>query len=401
MRIAVPTPFDASVLPAYDLGVWWHVHGFRLAMLLPASLGAAFVARALALRIVTRRAGESARRRLARDVVLLAVAGAGTSAIAASAYAVMTVGHLRVGVFMLPAGLAFWTSAVAAPSIALVAAAARGEAMRAAVALAPLALAGWMLFGEPNRLEIVRATIPVASLPPGTRIRLAHLSDLQCIHVGAREAEAAAAVDAFDPHFVGFTGDLVADRLHPALVAHVRRWLSSLRTRTAVFTVNGDCDGDFASLVRDLPGVTQLEDEGRTLDVEGARLWIAGVDNRRRPPDPARGLSGAPPGSTRILLTHNPDRFIAPGDWRAEVGLAGHTHGGQVLVPGVGALVTFTKLGGRYAAGVFGPRDRDPALPWKVDTAVVCAGLGMEGGWAPRIRLLRPPQVMLLTLEGP
>lgn len=386
--------------PAHDLSVWWELAGAWYA---PVWLAAGFATAAALL--VARRAvrpvkEETEARRCLRDAaehafaVLLGFTALGLT------YAAHWTLRTHVSVFFFAVGVAFWSSAVLTPVLRLAVALGERSWLRAALPAAVLGLAAWMLFVEPNRVGVVKERIAVPTLPSGSIVKLAHLSDLQTLALSGREDRALELVNAFDPDLVALTGDLTASGQHPVLVDHVRAWLRRLRTRTSVFVVNGDSDPDFASIVRGMPEVTYLVDAGVPLTVNGASLWIAGVDNKRRPPTAEFALGGAPAGAVRILLTHNPDAFLSPAPARAELGLAGHTHGGQVHVPFVGPLVTFTKLGRRYAEGLFRGPDLDPSLPWNVDQMAICPGLGMEGGYAPRVRFLCPPRVMLWTLVG-
>jgi predicted MPP superfamily phosphohydrolase len=58
-------------------------------------------------------------------------------------------------------------------------------------------------------------------------------------------------------------------------------------------------------------------------------------------------------GTPRLVLTHSPDPVREAAARGLEAVLAGHTHGGQVRVPGFGALLTRTRLGRRYDRGLF------------------------------------------------
>ena len=70
-------------------------------------------------------------------------------------------------------------------------------------------------------------------------------------------------------------------------------------------------------------------------------LALCGVDDLwRGKPDPHQALDGLPPGMPRLLLSHNPDvaeepDFVGRG-LRVDLMISGHTHGGQVWVPGFG-----------------------------------------------------------------
>ncbi len=129
------------------------------------------------------------------------------------------------------------------------------------------------------------------------------------------------------------------------------------------------------------------------LDVDGAGR---GRGRRRRPapgPGPLRPASPAAPSASpalRLGLTHSPeprvlDRFAADG---YDLVLAGHTHGGQLRVPGVGALVTNCGIDRSRARGV----SRWGAHTW----LHVSAGLGTSP-FAP-VRFACPPEASLLTL---
>ena len=103
-------------------------------------------------------------------------------------------------------------------------------------------------------------------------------------------------MNGFDPDLVVITGDLTASGQPPALVAALQDWMARLKTKTSRYVVNGDSDPDFEALVEKAPGVTYLCDKGLAVDVNGAHLWIGGVDNHRRPPDPNYCMAEAPPG---------------------------------------------------------------------------------------------------------
>jgi len=273
--------------------------------------------------------------------------------------------------------------------------------IRAAVPGALLAIALYMLFVEPSRVVVVREIITVPRLPAGVEIKIAHLSDIQTVSVAGRELYTRDIVNEFDPDLVAITGDLTASGQHPLVVEQLNVWMQQLKTKTSVFLVNGDSDPDFDELVTHFRNVTYLRDSGTTVSVRGTNIYIGGMDNRAPRPDGSRCFRDAPPGIVKIALAHNPDYFCHAPNWRADVGLAGHTHGGQLQIPGFGALVTFTHIGRRYAEGVFRPGDLDPSYKWGVDTMSICPGLGMEGCFAPRVRLFCPPKVFLLTLKGP
>jgi predicted MPP superfamily phosphohydrolase len=106
----------------------------------------------------------------------------------------------------------------------------------------------------------------------------------------------------------------------------------------------------------------------------------------------ARWLRAPEEGRTRLLLAHDPDialDVLAVDEPPPCILLAGHTHGGQVRLPGIGALFTDTKLGRRYSAG---------ELEYRGLPLYITSGVGTS--YLP-VRLFNPPEVTLLTLVPP
>ena len=129
-----------------------------------------------------------------------------------------------------------------------------------------------------------------------------------------------------------------------------------------------------------------------SIDVAGVTVAVAGVDDPHIRLDRYDRIAGRPDGTPdlRLGLTHSPeprvlDRFAADG---YDLVLAGHTHGGQLRVPGIGALVTNCGLDRSRARG---------ASRWGAHTWLhVSAGLGTSP-YAP-VRFACPPEASLLTL---
>ena len=131
-------------------------------------------------------------------------------------------------------------------------------------------------------------------------------------------------------------------------------------------------------------GVTVLEDSAVPA---GGGLWIAGVgDYRTRGARVDRALMPVPEDAPALLLSHDPDAFPAVPA-RVALTVAGHTHGGQVAIPGLRRPFVPSHYGERYVHGhtVEGGRH-----------LYVSSGLGTSG--AP-LRFLCPPEVVSLTLR--
>jgi len=101
-------------------------------------------------------------------------------------------------------------------------------------------------------------------------------------------------------------------------------------------------------------------------------------------------LTCSPPSSSEfhVVLGHSPN--YALGQVQADLLVAGHTHGGQIRLPGVGPLMTLSKVPRAWAAGL-------TELPGG-GRLVVSRGVGMERGPAPRMRFFCRPQLVVIDL---
>jgi hypothetical protein len=239
---------------------------------------------------------------------------------------------------------------------------------------------------ERHQIGVTEASLPVSGLPPpldGLRIGL--LTDVHHSRTVPAE-DVTRAVDllmAQRPDLIVLGGDYVTfgDR---AFVEPVAELLAPLKAAQGVFAILGNHDHD-----RDMPAallkrrIQVLKDARTTLDIRGERLGLAGVRFwTRRPQDLARVLRNAT--GTVILLAHDPRRLTEAAAFDVPAVLSGHTHGGQVVLPGVGAIVrrrfpVLQGLGSRGNTSIFVSR-------------------GMGTVYVP-VRINCPPEVAVITLK--
>jgi uncharacterized protein len=255
---------------------------------------------------------------------------------------------------------------------------------------------------EPFALQVTRLEGVVPNLPPNNRLRIVHLSDIHVERLTRREHAVLGLVRELEPDYILLTGDYlnlsyVED---PNSADQFRAWARQLRAGRGIYAVAGgppvETPGQAADLFRDT-GVCLLDDELLTLVHDGCRLQIVGVScSRDKRADGATLndiLKHADYTLPTILLYHTPDLMPAAADTsRIDVYLAGHTHGGQLCLPGYGALFTCSEFGKRYEAG---PYRQGRTLLY------VNRGIGLEGLSGPRARFLSQPEVLYLTLTGP
>jgi predicted MPP superfamily phosphohydrolase len=238
-----------------------------------------------------------------------------------------------------------------------------------------------------HELEVTRTVIPVAGLPPAlSGLRVGLLTDIHRSRWVPHEdvARARATLQREAPDLIILGGDYVTwgDRrfVHPAAEA-----LTPLSAPYGVFGILGNHDDD-----HDMPaalaarGVEMLKDartrvtvRRETIDLVGIRFWT------RRASDIAALLRGASP--TAILLAHDPRRLSEAAALNVPLVLSGHTHGGQVVLPLVGAVAA------RKFPVVAGTGEQD-------ETSIfVSRGVGTV--YVP-VRINCPPEVAILTLTS-
>jgi hypothetical protein len=246
-----------------------------------------------------------------------------------------------------------------------------------------------------RRLTVTRLTVPLAGLPPAlANLRIVQVSDLHLGPLADRAAlrAAFAQVAALDPDVVCVTGD-VADS--PATNLDI--WmpeLARLSARHGVFAILGNHDYyRGADRVADALGRSTrwhvLRDDVATVTIGGARLHLVGLEERPAGDGCERLgalLARVPAGEPVILLAHHPRIFPAAAAAGVPLMLAGHTHGGQLVVPGAPRVNPARFLITEFDSGSF---ERDGAL------LHVNRGLGTSGQ---RVRVGAPREITVVTL---
>ncbi len=203
----------------------------------------------------------------------------------------------------------------------------------------------WSVFGERTWVEARRVPVPVPDLPAFLDgFTIAHLSDL---HRGPFISEeqvrqAAKLAMAYAPDMVVLTGDHVS--LKAKYAKSAVSGLSSLKADYGVFGVLGNHEywtdevGRVTQTYRDA-GIEVLINESVAVAVGGTAWWLCGVDDIwEGKPDLERTLSGVPDEVFKILLCHEPDYADEAAKHGIPLQLSGHSHGGQVRLPGIGPV---------------------------------------------------------------
>jgi predicted MPP superfamily phosphohydrolase len=239
---------------------------------------------------------------------------------------------------------------------------------------------------ERHHLELTRAAFPIAGLPEALKgLRIGVLTDLHRSQTVSHEmvVKAVDMLMAERPDLIILGGDYVTWRdqryVHPAAEA-----LAALTAPHGVIAILGNHDDE-----REMPaalaakGFTVLKDartrlaiRGEVMDFAGIRFWTYKVA------DIAHVLRGAVPHA--ILLAHTPKRLLEAQQLAVPAVLSGHTHGGQIVLPGIGAVAA------REFPVISGIEQRQGT------TIFVSRGVGTV--YVP-VRINCPPEVAVLTLE--
>lgn len=263
----------------------------------------------------------------------------------------------------------------------------RGTAALGLAAAAPAAVAA-----SHDGPRVERVDFAVDGLDPRhDGLRVAQLSD---IHVGERTpAERVAAAiqlaNAFAPDLVVLTGDFLARERSG--VGLVEEQLGGLQGPVVAVLGNHDHWVDPLGAARALEGhgYAVLRNQHTRLRLRGAPFHVVGIDDLLTGhADPARALAGLPAGS-RLVLAHGPRTAdILRGAEKPMLVLSGHTHGGQINVPGLTRFLLRSLVHEPYDRGLF----RLGAVQLYVNR-----GIGNSGV---RLRVNSDPEVTLATLRA-
>ena len=231
------------------------------------------------------------------------------------------------------------------------------------------------------------------------RFRIAQISD---VHFGPYMDKAGVRrgldlARSFQPDLLVFTGDFVAHNFGeshgPNGARHAEPFADVVVTEwkeTPVIAALGNHDhwngAEIVSRALSERGIKLLRNAAFPIERPKSRLWIAAVDDAYAGMADLRvAIQQIPFGEATVLLAHEPDFADQAARYPIDLQLSGHSHGGQVRLPGVGALI-LPAMAHKYPVGL----NRVGAMQVYTN-----CGLGVID---PPVRFNCPPEVTLLTL---
>jgi predicted MPP superfamily phosphohydrolase len=240
-------------------------------------------------------------------------------------------------------------------------------------------------FIEPYRLEITTICIETDKLR--TPLRIVQISDLHCERTERLEQLLVQSINPLNPDVIVFAGDAINE---PQGLELFRQTLAGLNASIGKFAVTGNWDDLWMTDLDRFAGTgfDVLKQDVRFLEKNGDTFCIAGLGYLNGPHS-GPVITRLKPDIFTIFLFHTPDFVVWLKDLPVDLYLCGHTHGGQVALPWIGPIITLSMTGKQFGRGL---------NQYENITTYTNRGIGMDGGFAPRVRFLARPEITVFEI---
>ncbi len=261
---------------------------------------------------------------------------------------------------------------------------------------------------EPFWLEVTHQSLKIDGWD--TPFKILHLTDLHLERKTHREDKIQTIIDQLQPDLIVFTGDFVnlSNTFDPQTEQEIRQVIGRWTAPYGVYVVSGTPIVEpferVKSFVSGLENLHFRPNQWSSLQTDGGTVHLFSMvtthdltaDRNTVHTAQATQPPHAETPEIRLMLSHAPD--VAPEAATAgfDLYLCGHTHGGQIRFPLIGALFSSSQLGKRFVMGRYSlASSTDRAM-----TLYTSRGIGMEGFGAPRARFLCRPEITLWTIHN-
>jgi predicted MPP superfamily phosphohydrolase len=255
---------------------------------------------------------------------------------------------------------------------------------------------------EPFQLGVTHQTYITDKLrPDGPPIRLLQIGDMHIERITPRERDLNRRIAELQPDIIIYTGDFVnlSNTDDPESEKHIREIIGEWRAPLGVYVVSGtplvEPIARVEAFTDGLDNLKLLKNQWISIDTPAGPLHILGLivthDMARDRALLKKMMLSAPKTGLRLLDFHPPDIAPEANEAGIDLYLCGHTHGGQIRLPLIGALFSSSHLGNQFIMGRY---------ELGTTTLYTARGVGLEGLGAPRARFLCPPEIVLWEIRG-
>lgn len=255
---------------------------------------------------------------------------------------------------------------------------------------------------EPHECVVSEVEVRLKRLPSAfDGLRLAQLSDIHfnSFMTADHLNQVIERTNAQKPDLVVLTGDFVtaAPQMRDRMARAEQAWpcadvLRRIACPLGCFAVLGNHDYDtnadvITEALSTRSRIQVLRNRAIGIERDGARLWLAGIDNvTTRHAKPVDALFGVPNQECTLVAVHEPDFADEMRKFPVDFQISGHSHGGQVRMPGVGALY-LPRWARKYPMGHY----KFGEFQLYTNRGIGVIGLPM--------RFLCPPEITVFTLK--
>ena len=249
---------------------------------------------------------------------------------------------------------------------------------------------------EPSELRIttIYHKFPTIS----STFKFLHISDIHLEQPGIREKKLLRIVDNLKPDFILYTGDFLnlSNIRDNKAIVNIISIFNQIHKISPIYYVSGSSAVDVEDTIKIIEknlNPTRLNNSNILLNHEGININIIGITCTHQPHLDIKQL---PPllqeDHINILLYHSPDLvYELNAEDQIDLMLSGHTHGGQVCLPIIGAIFTGSLYGRKLQKGLYQIHDT---------LLYISRGIGLEGLGAPRVRFLCPPEIIVWKINS-
>jgi len=233
--------------------------------------------------------------------------------------------------------------------------------------------------------------VPFAGLPAEfDGFRILQLADLHIDKMDGLTEVLTEILGGLDVDLCVLTGDYRFEihGPHEQVYTRMQSILSSVRAPYGTYGILGNHDAAEMAFRFEESGVQMLINDAAEIEKDGASIWIVGVDDpyTYRCDDLSSALGPVPADAFQVLLAHTPEMYVESASSGIDLYLCGHTHGGQIRLPGIGHLMQNADCPRSFAQG-----------HWKHNQMHGYTSAGVGCSLLP-VRFNCPPEIVVIEL---